>query len=58
MRAVRLVRVELPYACFGLGVADGVVVWAAPIARWAVGRDEWRVANYYRSKGATFHVYR
>lgn len=48
------IRVELPWATFGLRVEAGVVVEAAPIARWAVGRDERRVANYYRRKGATF----
>ena len=31
-------RVVLPYACYGVIVEDGIIVDAAPIARWAVGR--------------------
>lgn len=51
---VRWVWVSLPYATFGLRVADGRVVEAPPIARWAVGKTEQGVADYYRSKGAQF----
>lgn len=46
--------VSLSYATFGVAVRDGVVVDAAPIARWAVGKPEEQVAAYYRRKGATF----
>jgi hypothetical protein len=46
--------VSLPWATFGLLVEDGVVVHAPPIARWAVGKDERTVADYYRRHGATF----
>lgn len=52
-----MVRVSLSWACFGLGVRDGLVVWAAPIARWAIGKPETVVADYYRKQGAEFHVY-
>lgn len=48
------VWVSLSYATFGIAVADGVVVDAAPIARWAIGKDERRVAEFYRRKGAEF----
>lgn len=50
----RWVWVSLPYATFGIAVRDGVVVDAAPIARWAIGKSERRVADYYRRKGAVF----
>lgn len=46
--------VSLPYATFGMRVDRGVVVEAAPIARWAVGLPEARVAAYLRKKGAVF----
>ena len=42
--------VDLPYACFGLLVERGVVVQAAPIARWSEGRPIEAVARYYRGK--------
>jgi hypothetical protein len=48
------VRVELPYACFGLRVRDGIVTEAAPIARWAIGLPESQVARYFARKGAVF----
>lgn len=50
----RWIWVSMPHATFGLAVADGRVVEAAPIARWTVGRDERQVAGYYRSRGAVF----
>lgn len=52
----RWVRVELPWAVFGVAVRDGVVVDAAPIARWSIGKPEHQVASYLRSRGASFHV--
>lgn len=48
------VWVSLPWATFGLRVEGGRVVEAPPIARWAVGRDEAKVADYYRARGARF----
>lgn len=48
------VRVELSYATFGLRIEEGRVVEAPPIARWALGRTERQVADYYRHKGARF----
>jgi hypothetical protein len=49
----RWIWISLPYATFGIAVADGVVVEAAPIAaKWVLGRDEREVAAYYRRRGA------
>ena len=48
----RLIWVSLPHATYGLLVAGGVVVDAAPIARWMVGRDERMVAEWLRKRGA------
>lgn len=50
----RWIWVSLPHATFAIGTHDGLVVSAAPIARWAIGKDEREVANYFRRRGATF----
>jgi len=51
--ARRWIWISLPYATFGIAVADGVVVEAAPIAaKRVLGRDEREVAAYYRRQGA------
>jgi hypothetical protein len=50
----RWIWVSLSYATFGLGIKDGRVVEAAPIARWAIGKPERQVADFYRRKGAEF----
>lgn len=42
------------YATFAIITREGRVVDAAPIARWAVGKDERTVADHYRKKGARF----
>jgi hypothetical protein len=47
-----LVRVELPWACFGFEVTDdGWVIQAAPVAAWTVGRRGRQVVTYYRQRG-------
>lgn len=53
---MKWVWVSLPYATFGLGIEDGKIVEAPPIARWVIGKSEMWVASYYRRKGATFIV--
>jgi hypothetical protein len=47
----RYFYVSLPYATFGVGVTDGRVSSAAPIARWALGKEA-GVLAFYRRKGA------
>lgn len=50
-----MIWVSVPgFATFGLVVAGGKVVDAAPISRWAIGHPERRVADYWRRRGATF----
>jgi hypothetical protein len=56
VRAERWIWVSLPHATFGLAVANGRVVDAAPIARWAIGKDESRVAAYFKRRGAQFRA--
>ena len=48
------VWVSLDYATFGVCVEHGVIVDAAPIARWTIGKPERHVADYYRRRGARF----
>lgn len=45
--------VSLPHATFGLVERDGVIVRAAPIARWCVGRPAADALAYWRRRGAT-----
>lgn len=42
--------VDTDYACFGLIAKKGVVVEAAPIARWALGKNLAVVCNYYKTQ--------
>jgi len=48
----RWIWISLPHATFGIAVAHGRVVDAAPIARWTIGRDEREIADYFRRRGA------
>lgn len=47
-----LVRVDLPWAVFGLILEDNVVIEAAPIASWATGKSAREVLAYYKGRGA------
>jgi hypothetical protein len=49
----RLFLVDVPFACFGIEVEDGVVVAAPPIARWMLGKGGVVVYRYVRSKRGT-----
>jgi hypothetical protein len=51
---IRWIWISLPYATFLIATRGGVVVDAAPIARWALGKPEQKVADFYRRKGAQF----
>lgn len=47
----QLVYVDTGYACFGLVLdADDRVVDAAPIAKWAIGKDAQFVRAYWSRK--------
>ena len=46
-----LVRVETDFATFGFIVKKGVVVEAAPIAKWSIGRSGKSVVKYWRKRG-------
>jgi hypothetical protein len=47
-----LIRVELPWACFGLIARAGVVVETAPISKWAVGKQARETIAYWQNRGA------
>jgi hypothetical protein len=44
--------INLPYACFGIEVDNGVVKRAAPIAKWSIGKNIQIVLDFYKKKGA------
>jgi hypothetical protein len=48
------VWISLSHATFGLGICNGVVVEAPPLAFWTLGLSESEVADYFRRRGATF----
>ncbi len=50
---LRLWRVDVPWACFGLLSTDLVVVEAAPIAAWTIGKTIEQVGRYFIRKGGT-----
>ncbi len=45
-------RVTLPWACFGIISKEGIVVSAAPVAKWAIGKPVGKVIAYYLNRGA------
>ena len=48
-----LVRITVPYACFGILVdANGWVVFAPPIARWMIGKHWREVVRWLDTKHA------
>lgn len=42
--------VDTDYACFGIFSEDGIVTHAPPIAKWAIGKPDSVVLNYYKDK--------
>jgi len=53
---VKLWRVQMRRACFGILVEHGTVVEAAPICGWATGQPWTKVKRWLASKGATGEV--
>lgn len=45
--------VDLPYACFHIEVKDNVVVKAAPIGAWMVGKTVEEIARWVATKKGT-----
>jgi hypothetical protein len=45
-------RISYQALCFALYVRDGVVIDAAPVARWAIGKPWASVESYWLKRGA------
>jgi hypothetical protein len=50
--------INLPYACYGVVVSNNIIINAAPIANWSIGKD----INYFlnwvqRKKGIVEKCY-
>jgi hypothetical protein len=58
MTADRCTWVSLPHATFAIITKDGRVIDAPPIAKWATGRDERPLADYYHERWARFRPVR
>lgn len=46
-----LYRVEMRYGTFGIIVTDGIVVQAAPIGNWMIGKTLTHVREWVERKG-------
>lgn len=49
-------QVTLPYATYGIRFEAAVVVEAAPIARWMIGKQYEEIDRWVRSKGGRMEV--
>lgn len=47
----RLIQVTAPHFCAGIVIKDGQCVVAAPILKWAIGKDSDYLSRYFRRKG-------
>lgn len=48
-----LYRIELPYACYGIEGVNSIVIRAAPIAGWMVGKHLDDMTAWVKRKGGT-----
>lgn len=53
---MNLIVISLHYATFGLVSKDYIIVEAAPISKYSLGRKESDVINYYNRKGAKISI--
>ena len=49
--AKRLIQVIAPHFCAGIAIKDNRCVDAAPILKWAIGKDSDYLSRYFRRKG-------
>lgn len=47
---VRLMQIDSPHYCAGLIIKNGIVIKAAPIIKWMVGKDFNFIISYLNSK--------
>lgn len=45
-----LYYIDTGYACFGVEEKDGIVISAAPIAKWSIGKNITKVLKYFKDK--------
>jgi hypothetical protein len=50
----RWLRIELPYATFAIKVRDDVVIDAAPIAAWMIGKRLPFIKRWIEQKGGRY----
>ena len=49
---MKLIRISFRELCFAVEVSDGIVVFAAPCARWMEGRAWTYCRDYWTKRGA------
>lgn len=50
IRELCLYQITAPYYCAGLETVDGIVVKAAPIIKWTIGKDISELFEYFKRK--------
>lgn len=50
MAQTELFQVKLPYACFGITVKDNIVIQSAPIGKWMIGQEFYKVIRWVEKK--------
>lgn len=56
MNGTKTIWVNLPYATFGIEVRGGVVIDAAPIAHWMIGKQTSFIREWVARKGGRWEV--
>jgi len=51
-----LYQITLKYACFGLEVENEIIIDAANIAKWTIGKNLKYVINYYKKKNTFLKI--
>jgi hypothetical protein len=45
-----LLQITAPHYCAGIVIGDGMIIDAAPILRWTIGKRLWDVQQYFFRK--------
>lgn len=45
--------IDLPYACFGVEVEEGIVIRTPPIGHWMMGKDIKTIIGWVKKKKGT-----
>jgi len=52
---LKIFRIDITYACFGIDVENDIVVDAAPIGKWMIGKNISFITNWVKKKNGVIH---